>query len=223
MHKSFIKNNSNILDRLSNKGFTIIELIISIVIIGILSSLAVPSALKWVDKEKQNSYIRELIGFFELVKKETRRWNGSCTLQTNSFQLNPYDNAVKKWRGVQGFNITCLGMDGSQKKSISSQVPKIDYKVFQEVNLMNFSFTPKGHLSIPLNQQYQGSPQSNELVIIVGGKPSGDFYQTPKCIVIEAPIGMINSGIYQNNMRFYSGRYGSRVNSSLRKQTCSKF
>tara|TARA_B100000945_G_C20305912_1_gene560349 strand:- start:93 stop:764 length:672 start_codon:yes stop_codon:yes gene_type:complete len=222
MHKSFIRNNLNSLNRFSNKGFTIIELIVSIVIIGILSSLAVPSALKWVDKEKQNSYIRELISFFELVKKETRRWNGSCTLQTNSFHLNPYDNSVKKWQGVEGFNISCVGMDASQKKNISSLVPRIDHKVFQEVNVMNFSFTPKGHLSIPLKQQHQGLPQSNELVIIIGGKPQADFYQTPKCIVIQAPIGMINSGIYQNNMRFYSGRYGSRVNSRLRKQTCAK-
>lgn len=214
MLKSFKKNNSNCLNRFSNKGFTIIELIVSIVIIGILSSLAVPSALKWVDKEKQNSYIRELIGFFELVKKETRRWNGSCTLQTNSFHLNPYDNSVKKWQGLEGFNITCFGMDDSKKKSITSLVPKIDYKVFQEVNVNNFSFTPKGHLSIP--------QQTNELIIIIGGKPRADFYQTPKCVVIEAPIGNINSGIYQNNMRFYSGRYGSRVNSSLRKQICSK-
>ena len=222
MNKLNLRNNFKIFKRLSNKGFTIVELLVSIAIIGVLSSLAVPSALKWVDKEKQNSYIRELISYLELVKKETRRWNGSCSLQTNSFHLNPYDNSLKKWKDVKGFNITCVGMDDSKKKSITSLIPKIDHKVFQEVNLMNFSFTPKGHLSIPLNQQYQGSPQSNELVIIIGGKPSGDFYQTPKCIVIEAPIGMINSGIYQNNMRFYSGRYGSRVNSNLRKKTCSK-
>ena len=206
----------------SNKGFTIIELMITIFIIGVLASISVPSALKWVDKEKQNSYIRELISYLELVKKETRRWNGSCNFQTNSFHLNPYDNSAKKWLGRKGFNITCVGMDNSQKKSITTRVPKIDHKVFQEVNVMNFSFTPKGHLSIPLKQQYQGLPKYNEIVIIVGGRPNADFYQTPKCIVIESPIGMINSGIYQNNIRFYSGRYGSRVNSSLRKKTCQK-
>ncbi len=210
--------NSNIYSRFNSKGFTIIELIVCIVIIGTLSSISVPSALKWVDKEKQNSYIRELIGFFDLVKKETRRWNGSCTLQTKSFHLNPYDSSLKRWQRVEGFSVSCFGMDASRKKNITSLVPKIDQKVFQEVNVTNFSFTPKGHLSIP----YQGGPQTNELIIIIGGKPKADTYQKPKCIVIEAPIGMINSGIYQNNIRFYSSRYGSRVNSGLRKQNCAK-
>ncbi len=218
MHQSIMRIHSNIYGRFSSKGFTIIELIVCIVIIGTLSSISVPSALKWVDKEKQNSYIRELIGFLELVKKETRRWNGSCTIQTNSFHLNPYNNSLKKWQGVEGFNITCLGMDASRKKTITSLVPKIDQKVFQEVNVNNFSFTPKGHLSIP----NQGRLQSNELVIIIGGKPNSDSYQKPKCIIMEAPIGMLNTGIYQSNIRFYSSRYGSRVNSRLRKQICSK-
>ena len=58
----------------SQEGFTISELIISITIIGILAAIAVPSGLKWIDKEKQNAYLRELISYLILVKKETRRW-----------------------------------------------------------------------------------------------------------------------------------------------------
>ena len=103
-------------------------------------------------------------------------------------------------------------MDKSNKKNISSGVPKIDSKIFQEVNQRIFYFTPKGHLSIPGNQ--------NALLIIVGGRPDTNLYERPKCIIIESPIGMINTGIYQNTMRFYSGRFGSSQNSSLRKQNC---
>ena len=58
----------------SENGFTIIELLIAIVIIGVLASISVPSAFKWVEKEKQNSYVRELISYLELIKKETRPW-----------------------------------------------------------------------------------------------------------------------------------------------------
>ena len=82
LQKSILRNNFRMN---AEKGFTIVELIISIAIIGLLASIAVPSALKWVDREKQNSYIRELISYLELVKKETRRWNGTCTIQTNIF------------------------------------------------------------------------------------------------------------------------------------------
>lgn len=204
----------NYFRKISNKGFTIVELIIVIAIAGILASIAAPSALKWVDREKQNSYIRELISYLELVKKETRRWNGSCTLQTKTFYKNPYDFITKKFLGVEAFTVRCFGMNNSEIKTIVKRVPKIEHKVFQEVNLNTFSFTPKGHLSIPGNQ--------DKLLIIVGGRTDSDSYQKPKCILLEAPIGMINTGVYQNNMRFYSGRFGSRQNSGLRGQTCLK-
>ena len=195
------------------EGFTIVELLIAIAIIGLLASIAVPSALKWVDREKQNSYIRELISYLELVKKETRRWNGTCSIQTNTFATNPYDPSDRRKKiPLNAFNVSCSGMDKSNKKNIANAVPKIDSKVFQEVNQTSFNYTPKGHLSISGNQE--------ALVIIVGGRPDTNLYERPKCIILESPIGMINTGIYQNTMRFYSGRFGSRHNSSLRKQAC---
>ena len=205
LKKNYVKN--------IEEGFTIVELLIAIAIIGLLASIAVPSALKWVDREKQNSYIRELISYLELVKKETRRWNGTCTIQTNTFAANPYDPSDRRKKiPLNAFNVTCFGMDKSNKKNIANAVPKIDSKVFQEVNQRNFNYTPKGHLSISGNQE--------ALVIIVGGRPDTNLYERPKCIILESPIGMINTGIYQNTMRFYSGRFGSRHNSSLRKQAC---
>jgi len=199
----------------SQEGFTISELIISITIIGILAAIAVPSGLKWIDKEKQNAYIRELISYLILVKKETRRWNGSCTLQTNTFSRNPYDPVTRRWLGVDAFKVRCFGMDNAEKKSITVNIPKIEENIFQEVSVNTFSFTPKGQISVPGSQ--------NSLVIVVGARPDGgDFYQKPKCILIEAPIGMISTGTYQNNMRFYRNRNGNSINSQLRQQTCNK-
>ena len=194
------------------KGFTISELLIAIVIIGILAGISVPSAFRWVEKEKQNSYIRELISYLELLKKETRRWNGSCSLQTNNFLNNSYDPVTRKRISEKAFIVNCKGMDNSQKLRIARQVPRIEKDIFQEVSQQSFNFTPKGHLSLPNNQ--------TSLVIIIGGKPNGSFYQRPKCISMEAPIGMIKSGVYQSNYYFYSSRPGSRQNSGLRKQLC---
>ena len=91
----------------SEKGFTIIELLIAIVIIGVLAGISVPSAFRWVEKEKQNSYIRELISYLELLKKETRRWNGSCSLQTNNFSNNSYDPVTRKRIAEKAFIVNC--------------------------------------------------------------------------------------------------------------------
>ena len=103
-------------------------------------------------------------------------------------------------------------MDNSQKLRIARQVPRIEKNVFQEVSQQSFNFTPKGHLSLPNNQ--------TSLVIIIGGKPNGSFYQRPKCISMEAPIGMIKSGVYQSNYFFIAVGLASRQNSGLRNQLC---
>ena len=63
-------------------GFTIVELIVIMAIIGFLASISVPSALRWLYKEDQNAYVRELSSFLNLVRRETRRWGGSCTIKT---------------------------------------------------------------------------------------------------------------------------------------------
>ena len=198
--------------RKKESGFTIAELIISIMIIGVLTSISVPSLQKWVEKERQNAYMRELISYFELVKKETRRWNGRCSLQTNGRLRNYFDPVTNKYIGFKAFNVTCYDMNDSESKNIKSRVPLIENKVFQEVNVQTFNFTPRGHLSISGNQ--------SDLVIIIGGRPDANYYQKAKCIVVSSPIGLINAGNTRNEVRFYSGRYASRTNSGLRKQSC---
>ena len=46
-------------NRKANKNaFTIAEMLISIAIIGILASMSVPNMRKWVEKERQNAYLR---------------------------------------------------------------------------------------------------------------------------------------------------------------------
>ena len=194
------------------EGFTITELLISIVILGVIASLSIPNALKWIEKEQQNAYFRELISYLELIKKETRRWNGTCSLKTNSFENNFYDPITRKRISEKAFIVDCEGMDKSQKLRIARQVPLIGEKVFQEVSQINFNFTPKGYLSLPDSQ--------TTLVIIIGGRPRGSFYQRPKCIFMEAPIGLIKSGFYQSKYLFFPDRAGNKQNSGLRKQLC---
>ena len=141
--------------RFKNKkqnGFSTVELIIAIVIIGLLGSISIPTALKWVDKEKQNAYVRELISYFEMVKKETRRWNGRCSLETTTKFKNDFDPLTNDFIGFQAFNVKCYGMNDSEIKNIINRVPKIEHRVFQEVNMRTFNFSPNGHLSIPGNQ-----------------------------------------------------------------------
>ena len=193
-------------------GFTISEMLITLLFVGILAGISVPSMLRWVHNERQNAYMRELISYLELVKKETRRWNGRCTLQTNTRLRNNFDPISRKYIGFQAFNINCYDMNDSKITNIKNNVPLIEHPVFQEVNMQTFNFTPKGHLSIPGNQ--------NDLIFIIGGRPDANYQQRAKCIVVSSPTGLINAGHTRSELRFYPGRYASRENSGLRKSFC---
>ena len=201
--------------KVNKNAFTIAEMLISITIIGILASISVPSIQRWVLHEKQNAYMRELISYLELVKKETRRWNGRCTLETISRLRNDFDPISRKHIGFQAFNVNCYDMNDSIIKNINNNVPLIEYEVFQQVNMANFTFTPKGHLSI--------SPASgkNELVIIVGSRSDANNGRRPKCVVVSPPIGMISAGHTRNYFNAGGARaMASSGNSSWSKQSC---
>ena len=199
------KNNEN--------GFTISEVFVAMIIIGILAVISAPNIDKWVNSERQNAYLRQLISYLDLVKKETRRWNGRCSLQTNRRLRNDVDPVTNRRVGFPAFNVECYDMNDSTIRNIKNNVPLIEDKVFQEVNMQTFSFTPKGHLSIPSNK--------NDLAIIIGVRPDADYYQRAKCIVVSPPMGLINAGHTRNEVRFYSGRYASRENPGLSKQSCT--
>ena len=197
----------------NENGFTISEVLITIIIIGIMAGISVPRIERWVDKERQNAYMRELISYLELVKKETRRWNGRCSLQTNRRVRNYIDTSTKRRIGFPAFNVDCYDMNDSTIRNIKNNVPLIEDKVFQEVNVQTFNFTPKGHLSIPGN--------NNDLAIVIGVRPNANYYQRAKCVVVTTPMGLINAGHTRYEIRFYSGRYASRENPSLNKQSCN--
>ena len=123
----------------NENGFTISEVLITIIIIGIMAGISVPRIERWVDKERQNAYMRELISYLELVKKETRRWNGRCSLQTNRRVRNYIDTSTKRLIGFPAFNVDCYDMNDSTIRNIKNNVPLIEDKVFQEVNVPTFS------------------------------------------------------------------------------------
>ena len=131
-----------------SNGFTIVELLIVIAIVGFLATLSVPSASNWILKEKQNSYTRELIAYISLIRREARRWNGTCTISPAS---------VASEREGKSFNVTCKGMNNNSKMNIARQVPMVKKTVFQEVNSKSFSITPKGPQTSSSSEPILGS------------------------------------------------------------------
>ena len=189
-------------------GFTIVELIIVISIIGILASLSVPSLLRWIYNEKQNSYLRELTGFIELMRKEARRWNGSCSLSPKRSSVN--GSSIQPL-----FTVACKGMNNSQKINISRSIPLADKLIFQQVS-SSFNVTPKGHISLS-----NTASNNSSVVMVIGGRYAmQSSLIRPKCILIESPTGIIRSGIYYQYYSTSTVRLSSDYVPGLRESLC---
>ena len=172
-----------------NYGFSLLELLVSISIISIISSMVVPYSLSWLRTEKVNSYTRELSEFFRLLRLEARRWGASCFVYTNSFDYMSILNDKKYMGFVVNCKYTSTPYDGSKINvgRIQELVPALNNSFFQVVN-NNFQVTPNGRISA-----------SKPIVIVIGSKYHKTKPKILNCITINIPTGRVKKGIFKES------------------------
>ncbi len=169
------------------KGFTLVELIITVGMMSMLSGLILPSFLNWIRTEKVNSYTRELKEYFRVIKLDSRRWGSSCLIDINSIA----HNGVLNDKNYYGFEVTC----SDRPNTINTLAPALNNSIFQVVN-KEFLITPNGRIS---------SDQS--IVIVIGSNYHNAGAKILNCLVIQSPTGHILKGKFiqndwiTNNMR----------------------
>ena len=159
------------------KGFSLLELIVSISIISITSSFVIPYSLTWLRTEKVNAYTRELSEFFRLIRLEARRWGSSCFIYTNNFDYESIRDDKKYMGFVVNCKYTSTPYDSSKMNvgRIQELVPALNNSFFQVVN-NNFQVTPNGRISA-----------SKPIVVVIGSKYHKTRPKILNCITINIP------------------------------------
>ena len=196
-------------------GFTIIELLISVFILGVLSSIVVPSTLVWRRNQVIAGFTKSVFSEINLVSEESKRFGATCNIKFNSYVNGGFPFQVECRAAGSLVSISKCGSGSScnisQISSMLSVYPTTSNNnnlLYINSNVRSFAFTPRGQLG-----------GLSDIAITVSG--SGYLGSPPitRCIIIRRLTGETDHGVYSGSTRVV-GLNQSTYNSSITSSRC---
>ncbi|MEM7593320.1 MAG: type II secretion system protein [Cyanobacteria bacterium P01_A01_bin.83] len=164
----------------SNKGFTLVEMLAALVIVGIIAALAVPNLLGMLNQTRVKDGLGQVEGAIREAQKLARRKGQACRIR---FTTNAAGNSIVQIApddGTTSFS-GCLLSNRELKDSVSFDLLVGDSLVdIDSTNPIELTFSSKGN------------PDNQRIMVI-------SHEQTPttqKCIQIQGLLGGILTGNY---------------------------
>ncbi len=149
-----------------NQGFTLIELAVIVIIVGVLAAISVPSFLSWLQSRRMSDALSTLEGAFKEGQRQAIRQNRNCTL-TIGTGTNPTITATPS---------TCL---------------PTGTRSFQNVNLRT-NMATSGVSGNTVRFGFQGRTSSAGTVVLA----STESPSTQRCLVLSIGLGIMRVGTY---------------------------
>ncbi len=164
-----------------NRGFTLIELMIVVAIIGILAAIAIPNFIKFQARSKQSEPKSNLKGLFTAQKsyfQEKDRYSAVA----GAIGFSPErGNRYAYWLAVTAPNATV------QQRNAAAIPPGQNHQI--EVDTFRYPFMPDGTTANPANPTYGAT----------GGNPNGGaqglFQANGKSHFMHTAVGNIDNDI----------------------------
>lgn len=173
--------------RRSSQGFTLIEMLVIVAIVGILSAIVAPSFLAYLNRAKVRDALTKAQGALQEAQREAIRKSKTCTIFVfagnnaslrNSEDLNG-NGALNTGEDLNGNGVldtgSCLVTGDRKLEGISLRRPN---------TISSITFTFKG-----------GTSSTGTMVFALPSSTS----TKQKCLSISPGIGLMRSGNYADN------------------------
>ena len=192
----------------SNSGFTLIEVLVTILIVGILSAIAAPSWLGFVARQRLNKANDSVLAAAQDAQRQAKKTkrNYSVSIQLNNSTekipqisvhpgLTPPVTTSSSWRNIgadleikPGTILLFTNLNGNN--SASDNIDYTNASTLDSPKTITFDY--KGGLELPANISDTGS-------IIALALPKADnnnqASNTKRCVIVQTLIGGIRTGI----------------------------
>jgi prepilin-type N-terminal cleavage/methylation domain-containing protein len=168
-------------DILSRKaqGFTLIETLVSIVILGVLTAITAPSFLGWLNAKRVDDAVIKADGAFKEARSSAIKKNRSCTLKVTAQAVSAV--RIDSVSGTTSEDHACLP---SGDRILPSNT-NVEFSGTGGSSGTLITFSLKG--SVPITQ-------TTEAILVRRTDTTGN--QKIKCLVISSGLGIVRTGTY---------------------------
>ncbi|BAZ43889.1 type 4 prepilin-like protein [Chondrocystis sp. NIES-4102] len=172
----------------SNQGFTLIEMIITVVIIGIIATLAVPNFLGLLNRNRVKDGVSQVEGALKEAQRQAMRKGRICKIR---FTSNADGNSIIQTHPEETVGGTTVNYSGcllsTRELPNSVSLSLLNGSTLQLVdsgNMVNLGFSNKGN------------PDAQRIMVI-----SHEGTSTKKCVQIAGLLGNMLTGDYNESTK----------------------
>lgn len=184
-------------------GFTLIEVLVIISIVGILSAIAIPSFISLINKIDLNNAVTEVRSALQTGQREAIRRSQVCTIGLNTVNRTVTGYCLSGERNLP--KEVDFATNIKKNLSLPDNQIKINFGVLGTAEFTIEDSADNQSLSIKTRYLEMSFPQSStppndpsgKIVLYIADKPS----LAKKCIVISNILGLTRTGNYTGKIK----------------------